>query len=114
MPVDVTEERFEDLVGDALDGLPPEIAAMLDNVAVLVTDGHPGSPLGLYEGVPLTARGQYGFMELPDRVTIFRVPLCLMARDEDELVRQVRITVVHEIGHHMGISDRRLHELGYG
>ena len=114
MPVDVSEERFEDLVGDALDGLPPEIAGMLDNVAVLVTDGHAGSPLGLYEGVPLTARGQYGFMELPDRVTIFRIPLCLMARDEAHLVQQVRITVVHEIGHHMGMDERRLHELGYG
>lgn len=114
MPVHVTEERFEELVGEALDGLPDEIAAMLDNVAVLVTDGRPGGPLGLYEGTPLTARGQYGFMELPDRVTIFRVPLCQMATDEQHLVREVRVTVVHEIGHHMGIDDRRLHELGYG
>ncbi|HEU5150966.1 MAG TPA: metallopeptidase family protein [Iamia sp.] len=114
MPVDVSEERFEELVGEALDGLPAEIDAMLDNVVVLVTDGHAGGPLGLYEGTPLTARGQYGFMELPDRVTIFRVPLCQMARDEDHLVREVRITVVHELGHHMGIDDDRLHELGYG
>ncbi len=114
MPVDVSEERFEELVAEALDGLPAEIDAMLDNIAVLVTDGRPGGPLGLYEGTPLTARGQYGFMELPDRVTIFRVPLCQMATDEDHLVREVRITVVHEIGHHMGIDDRRLHELGYG
>ncbi|HEX7133718.1 MAG TPA: metallopeptidase family protein [Iamia sp.] len=114
MPVDVTEERFEELVGEALDGLPAEIDAMLDNIAVLVTDGRPGGPLGLYEGTPLTARGQYGFMELPDRVTIFRIPLCLMARDEDHLVHEVRVTVVHELGHHLGIDDRRLHELGYG
>lgn len=114
MPVDVSEKRFEELVGEALDGLPAEIEAMLDNIAVLVTDGRPGGPLGLYEGTPLTARGQYGFMELPDRVTIFRVPLCQMATDEDHLVREVRITVVHEIGHHMGIDDSRLHELGYG
>lgn len=114
MPVDVTEDRFEDLVGEALDGLPEEIATMLENIAVLVTDGRPGGPLGLYEGTPLTARGQYGFMELPDRVTIFRVPLCLMANDEDHLVREVRITVVHELGHHLGIDEKRLHELGYG
>lgn len=114
MAVDVTEQRFEELVGEALDGLPAEIDAMLDNIAVLVTDGRPGGPLGLYEGTPLTARGQYGFMELPDRVTIFRIPLCQMATDEDHLVREVRVTVVHEIGHHLGIDDTRLHELGYG
>jgi predicted Zn-dependent protease with MMP-like domain len=114
VPVQVSEERFEELVGDALDGLPDEIASMLDNVAVLVTDGRPDGPLGLYEGTPLTARGQYGFLELPDRVTIFRIPLCRMARDEDHLVREVRITVVHELAHHLGIDDRRLHELGYG
>jgi predicted Zn-dependent protease with MMP-like domain len=114
VPVDVSEERFEDLVGDALDGLPDEIAAMLENVVVLVTDGHHDGPLGLYEGVPRTARGQYGFMEMPDRITIFRIPICRYVHDESQLVRQVRITVVHEIGHHMGIDDRRLHELGYG
>ena len=114
MPVNVSVERFEDLVGDALDGLPDEIAAMLENVVVLVTDGQPGGPLGLYEGVPRTYRGQYGFMEMPDRITIFRIPICRYARNEAHLVRQVRITVVHEIGHHMGIDDRRLHELGYG
>jgi predicted Zn-dependent protease with MMP-like domain len=114
VPIDVDPERFEELVGDALDGLPVEIAALLDNVVVLVDDGHLGGPLGLYEGVPRTARGQYGFMEMPDRVTIFRLPLCRMARDEDHLVREVRITVVHELGHHLGIDDRRLHELGYG
>jgi len=114
VPVDVSPARFEELVGDALDGLPPEIDAMLDNVAVLVADGRPDGPLGLYEGTPLTARGDYGFMELPDRVTIFRLPLCRYADDEDHLVREVRITVVHELGHHLGIDDRRLHELGYG
>lgn len=114
MPVDVTEQRFEELVAEALDGLPAEVESMLDNIAVLVTDGRPGGPLGLYEGTPLTARGQYGFMELPDRVTIFRVPLCLVADDEDHLVREVRVTVVHELGHHLGIDEARLHELGYG
>lgn len=114
MPVDVSAERFEELVDDALDGLPDEIVAMLDNVAVLVSDGRPDGPLGLYEGTPLTARGQYGYLELPDRVTIFRLPLCRMATDEAHLVREVRVTVVHELGHHLGIDDRRLHELGYG
>lgn len=114
MAVELTPERFEDLVGEALDGLPAEIAAGLDNVAVLVTDGRVGGPLGLYEGTPLTARGQYGFMEMPDRITIFRTPLCAHARDEQHLVHEVRVTVVHELGHHMGIDDRRLDELGFG
>ena len=65
---------------------------MLDNVAVMVTDGHPGDPLGRYEGVPRTARGDYGLMEMPDRITIFRVPLCRMCRDEAEIVEQVAVT----------------------
>ena len=70
MPVEVSARRFEDLVEEALAGLPPEIEAMLDNVAVLVTDGHPHDPLGRYEGVPLTDRGGYGLMEMPDRITL--------------------------------------------
>lgn len=114
MPVHVSEERFEDLVDEALDGLPDEIAGMLENVVVLVTEGRPDGPLGLYEGTPLTARGQYGFMEMPDRITIFRSALCAHARDEADLVHEVRVTVVHELGHHVGIDDARLHELGYG
>jgi predicted Zn-dependent protease with MMP-like domain len=114
MPVHVTEERFDELVDQALDGLPAEIATMLQNVVVLVEDGRPDGPLGLYEGTPLTARGQYGFMEMPDRVTIFRTALCAFARDEAHLVHEVRVTVVHELGHHVGIDDRRLRELGYG
>ncbi len=114
MPVAVDTERFEELVGDALDGLPEEIVALLENVVVVVAEGQVHGPLGLYQGVPRTSRGQYGYMEMPDRVTIFRVPLCARARDEANLVREVRITVVHELGHHMGIDDARLHELGYG
>ncbi|MGI8937217.1 MAG: metallopeptidase family protein [Iamia sp.] len=114
MPVKVDRRRFEDLVEKALDGLPAEVEAMLDNVVVMVTDGRLGDPLGQYQGVPLTARGQYGMMEMPDRITIYRVPLCDHARDEDHLVEEVRITVVHELGHHLGIDDDRLHDLGYG
>lgn len=114
MPIEISRERFEDLVEEALDGLPAEVEAMLENVAVMVTDGRPDDPLGRYEGVPLTARGQYGLMEMPDRITIYRVALLDHARDEAHLVDEVRITVVHELGHHLGIDDSRLHDLGYG
>jgi predicted Zn-dependent protease with MMP-like domain len=70
--------------------------------------------LGLYEGVPLTAREDYGGLVLPDRITVFRLPICARCRTEEEVVEQVRITVVHEVAHHFGIDDARLHELGWG
>jgi predicted Zn-dependent protease with MMP-like domain len=116
--IDVPLARFEELVADALDAIPPELAGLLDNVAVVVEEGSlNGGLLGRYDGVPLTERGiWYGTGELvmPDRVTIFRRPICAMAHDEDEVVRQVGITVVHELAHHFGIGDARLHELGWG
>lgn len=114
--VEVSPERFEELVADALDGIPDELAALMDNVAVFVDDrSRKRNLLGLYEGIPLTKRDAgYGGMVMPDRITIYREPICAMCRTEDDVVRQVRITVVHEVGHHFGIDDRRLHELGYG
>jgi predicted Zn-dependent protease with MMP-like domain len=114
--VDVSPERFEDLVADALDGIPDELAALMDNVAVFIEDrAHRPGLLGLYQGIPLTERDAgYGGMVMPDRITIYRAAICAMCRTEEEVVRQVCITVVHEVGHHFGISDRRLHELGYG
>ena len=120
--VTVTQQHFEELVADALDSIPPELAVEMENVAVLVEDWpaegrHPetaGTLLGLYEGIPLTARGPIGYSNvLPDRITIFKGPLCAGARDEDELAAQVRKTVLHEVGHYFGISDDRLHELGW-
>jgi predicted Zn-dependent protease with MMP-like domain len=107
--------EFEDLVADALDQLPPEVAAHFRNVAVLVVDEHPDDPhlLGLYEGVPLTERGYYAGA-LPDRISLYRIPLCLLAEDLDDLVREIGVTVVHEFGHHMGLDEHRLHELGWG
>ncbi len=117
--VAVTRERFEELVADALDGIPPELGEQMENVAVLVEDwprpGETGTTLlGLYEGVPLTARGPIGYSNvMPDRITIYRGPLCARARDEDDLARQVRVTVLHEVGHYFGISDARLRELGW-
>jgi predicted Zn-dependent protease with MMP-like domain len=120
--VTVTREHFEELVADALDSIPPELAAEMENVAVLVEDwpadrqlpSTGGTLLGLYEGVPLTARGPVGYTNvLPDRITIFQGPLCAVAHDETELATQVRKTVLHEVGHYFGISDDRLHELGW-
>lgn len=116
--VDVDAERFEELVGEALDGIPEELAGRMDNVAVFIEAGRAGGGLlGLYEGVPLTERGEgyggYGNLPLPDRITIYREPILAMCHDEDEVVHQVRVTVVHEVAHHFGIDDERLHELGW-
>lgn len=116
MPVRMDPERFEDLVSDALDLIPPDLAAAMDNVVVLVADRHPEDPelLGLYEGIALTERDSSYGGALPDTVTIFRDPLLEMCDTEDEVVDEVAITVVHELAHHFGIDDKRLHELGWG
>lgn len=115
--IDVPADRFEQLVADALDEIPAELAELMDNVAVVVEEGSlGGSLLGRYDGVPLTERSAWygtGELVMPDRVTIFRKPICALAHDEDEVVRQVGITVVHEIAHHFGIDDDRLDELGW-
>lgn len=112
--MEVDPKRFGELVEQALDGLPADIGRMLDNVVVLVDDDSPPGPLfGLYEGVPLTGRGEYGGV-LPDRVTLFRQTICSRCPDEAAVAEQVRVTVVHELGHHVGIDDERLHELGWG
>ncbi len=111
----VAPREFEEIVAEALDGLPPALTAMFRNVHVVVEDEHPDDPdlLGLYEGVPLTEREAYSGA-LPDRVALYRIPLCLLAEDLDHLVEEVQITVVHEFAHHVGIDDQRLHELGWG
>jgi predicted Zn-dependent protease with MMP-like domain len=114
--MELDRATFEALVERALDEIPDEIARLVDNVVVLVEDDPPPDDpdlLGLYDGVSLTERGT-DHTGLPDRITIFRRPLLDMCADEDELVDEVRITVVHEIAHHFGIDDARLHELGYG
>ena len=117
-------ERFDGLVADALENLPDEFLARLDNVGIVTADwptqeqmqyhGLSGgeSLLGLYEGVMLTERESYG-MVLPDKITIFKRPLEQMSKNEEELVYQVQVTMVHEIAHLFGINDERLHELGY-
>jgi predicted Zn-dependent protease with MMP-like domain len=114
VPIDVPLERFEELVGEAIDGIPDALAARMDNVVIQVKDESRAGLLGLYEGIPLTRREQYGGMVMPDRITIFRLPILRYCRTEADVVDQVRITVVHEIAHHFGIDDARLHELGWG
>lgn len=111
----VSPERFEELVAEALDGIPPELGARMDNVAVFVENrGRQAGLLGLYQGVPLTARDAgYAGMVMPDRITIYRLPICAMCATEDDVVHQVRVTVVHEVAHHFGIDDNRLAELGW-
>ena len=117
MPVEMQPAAFDALVDRALDGIPDEIAALVHNVVVLVEDQPPPDEpdlLGLYEGIALTERWGDGAMELPDRILVFRGPLLQLCDSEAELVEEVRITVVHEIAHHFGIDDERLHGLGYG
>ncbi|MET8848284.1 metallopeptidase family protein [Amycolatopsis sp. NPDC004625] len=116
MPVEMSRERFEELVSEALDAVPPEFAKAMDNVVVLVEEFNDEAPdiLGLYHGIALTERtSSYGGV-LPDRISIYRQPILAMCEDEDEVVEEVLITVVHELGHHFGIDDARLHELGWG
>ena len=110
----------------ALDDLPPAVAAMLDNVDIVIEDeptpeqigqrsdtaGDDGSLFGLYEGVPLTQRDQTYSLVLPDKITIFRGPLQRSCQSPAEIAREVRVTVVHELGHHLGVEEDRLAELG--
>ena len=127
-------QRFERIVARALDGLPPEVVAMLDNVHVIVEDeptdaqlalgqGYPGDAIphlptgedtlfGLYEGVPLNRRGTDYHLVPPDRITIFRGPLERAFVSPQAIAREVRVTIMHELGHHLGIEEERLVELG--
>jgi predicted Zn-dependent protease with MMP-like domain len=112
--VQVTSSRFEELVSDALDALPDELASLIDNVVVVVEDeAEDPDLLGYYEGVPLTERHDYGSMAMPDRIVIFRLPICAMCETEEDVVEEVLVTVVHELAHHFGIDDDRLDELGW-
>jgi len=109
-------QRFEELVADALDLIPPKLVAVMDNVVMLIADRHPldDELLGLYEGVALTERDSHYAGSLPDTITIYRDALLDFCDDEEHVVEEVKITVIHEIAHHFGIDDVRLHELGWG
>ena len=114
--IEMSARRFEELVSDALDKVPERLTRLMDNVAVFVEDLPPPGQnlLGLYEGVALTERGHdYGGM-LPDRIIIYRLPTLSICDTEEQVVAEVTTTVVHEIAHHFGIDDARLHDLGWG
>ena len=115
--LDVPAEEFDELVADALDQIPPELARLISNCVVLVEDDvPPGSPqlMGLYVGIPLTSRTTTYAGVLPDRITLYRRPILSVCRDHDDVVEEIVVTVVHEIAHHFGIDDERLHDLGWG
>lgn len=109
-------QRFDDLVAEALDLIPPKLADALDNVVVLVEDRNDEEPdlLGLYQGVALTERDSWYAGSLPDTITIYREALLEICDSEQEVIDEVAVTVIHEIAHHFGIDDARLHELGWG
>ena len=115
MAVRMDPQRFDELVSDALDLIPPQLAAVMDNVVVLVAGRHPDEDdlLGLYEGVALTERDSHYAGSLPDTITIYRDALLDICDLDEQVVEEVKITVIHEIAHHFGIDDDRLHELGW-
>jgi len=115
--LDVPRDRFEELVAEALDTIPADLARLVSNCVILVEDDvPPGTPslLGLYVGTPLTERGEWYSGVLPDRITVYRLPILRMCRNELDVIDEVRITVIHEVAHHFGIDEDRLHELGWG
>lgn len=115
--LEMTRDAFEELVAEALDSIPPELTRVMDNVAVFVEDEPPADDpelLGLYEGTPLTERGEWYAGVLPDRISIYMGPTLRMCESPEDVVHEVAVTVVHEIAHHFGIDDERLHELGWG
>ena len=118
----MSEDEFESAVNDALNRIPARIAQAMDNVAVFIDDDYLPGPgedpdtvlLGLYEGVPLTERDSWWDAgSLPDRITIFRQPILDICESREEVVHEVAVTVIHEVAHHFGIDDERLHDLGW-
>jgi predicted Zn-dependent protease with MMP-like domain len=112
--IELTREEFEGLVSEALDTIPPELTEVMSNVAIVVEDDAPEPGLlGLYQGVPLTERGDWYGGVLPDHIAIYRREILQICDSLDDVVKEVQITVIHEIAHHFGIDDQRLDELGW-
>ena len=108
-------DRFEALVSESIDLIPPDLFSVIDNVVFLIEDQGPDGPdvLGLYDGIPITEREAYGIGELPDRIFIYRLPILAICETDDDVVHEVVTTVVHEVAHYFGIDDDRLHDLGW-
>jgi predicted Zn-dependent protease with MMP-like domain len=115
VPVEVSRRRFERLVDRALESVPRELLDAADNVVVEVAEQNDDEPdlLGLYWGIALTERGSDYTFAMPDTIYVYRRPLMELAEDEADLEHEIRVTVVHELAHHFGIDDDRLHELGW-
>jgi predicted Zn-dependent protease with MMP-like domain len=114
--IDIDEATFMEFVAEALGEIPPELAAVMSNVELLVVDRHEAEPdlLGLYEGIPLTERGDTYAGALPDRIMIYRLSILAICDTVFDVIEEVRITVIHEIAHHFGIDDDALHQWGWG
>ncbi|GAA1811419.1 metallopeptidase family protein [Nesterenkonia flava] len=117
----MSDEEFDDAVAEALDLIPQQLAAQLDNVAIFVEDRYTPQPwedphttlLGLYEGIPLTERGAEPWA-MPDRITLYKEAIEAICETHEDVVEQVTITVIHEVAHFFGIDDATLHRLGWG
>ncbi|WP_068166150.1 metallopeptidase family protein [Rhodococcus phenolicus] len=116
MSVRMDEEHFDELVSEALDLIPQQLAEAIDNVVVLVDARHDEEPglLGLYHGTALTERDSHYAGSLPDTITVYRDAILDICESEDDVVHEVAVTVIHEIAHYFGIEEDRLHELGWG
>ncbi|WP_419843051.1 metallopeptidase family protein [Candidatus Poriferisodalis sp.] len=112
--LEMSEAAFSELVEQALEDIPDALRSLMDNIAIFVEDsGDDPDLLGVYEGIPLTERHDYGGLVMPDRIVIYRLPILEMCETSEEVIEEVLVTVVHEIAHHFGIDDDRLHELGW-
>ncbi|GAA4381708.1 metallopeptidase family protein [Paeniglutamicibacter cryotolerans] len=123
MAFEMSDDAFELLVEDALDQIPKSFLRLMDNVAIFIEDRYQPLPhedpatalLGLYEGVALTERdGGWGAGALPDRITIYKDSILEICENEKQVIEEVGITMVHEIAHHFGVGDKKLHDLGWG
>ncbi len=114
--IEIDRQQFAEMVADAVAAVPPHLAEQVKNVAFLLADRNESEPelLGLYEGVPLTERGDHYVGAMPDRITIYRLPILQMCSTAMEVATEVRVTVFHEIAHHFGIDDHDLGQWGWG
>ncbi|WP_308468915.1 metallopeptidase family protein [Rathayibacter soli] len=115
--MEMSADEFQQLVTEEFEALPNDMVDGVENVAFMIEDRPEDGSLnllGLYSGIDNTRRGQYGYGEMPDRITLFREPLLSICSTERELRDQVHVTLVHEIGHFFGIDDAELHALGWG